>query len=35
MDVSQSQMRWLFFGLVLGLPLAIVVAGIRTWWVRR
>lgn len=35
MDVSQSQMRWLFFGLVLGLPLAIVIAGVRSWWVRR
>jgi ABC-type uncharacterized transport system involved in gliding motility auxiliary subunit len=35
MDISQSKMRWLFFGLVLGLPLAIVVAGVRTWWVRR
>ena len=35
MDISQSQMRWLLLGLVLGLPLAIVVAGVRTWWVRR
>ena len=35
MDISQSQMRWLLLGLVLGLPLVIVVAGVRTWWVRR
>ena len=35
MDITQSQMRWLFFGLVLGLPLLIVIAGVRTWWVRR
>jgi ABC-type uncharacterized transport system involved in gliding motility auxiliary subunit len=35
MDITESQMRWLLFGLVLGLPLAIVVAGVRSWWVRR
>ena len=35
MELTQSEMMRLFFGLVLGLPLIIVVAGIRTWWVRR
>lgn len=35
MDISESQMRWLFFGLVLGLPIVIIIAGVRTWWVRR
>jgi ABC-type uncharacterized transport system involved in gliding motility auxiliary subunit len=35
MDMTQSQMSWMFFGLVLGLPLVIVIAGVRTWWLRR
>ena len=35
MDISASQMRWLFFGLVLGLPIVIIIAGVRSWWVRR
>lgn len=35
MDISSAAMRRMFFGLVLGLPLVIVVLGVRTWWVRR
>jgi ABC-type uncharacterized transport system involved in gliding motility auxiliary subunit len=35
MEMTQSQMSWMFFGLLVGLPLVIVVAGVRTWWLRR
>lgn len=35
MELTQSQMNWMFFGLMIGLPLVIVVAGVRTWWLRR
>ncbi|MBI1353734.1 MAG: hypothetical protein GC160_05255 [Acidobacteria bacterium] len=35
MEMTESQMRWMFLGLVLGLPLVIVIAGVRTWWLRR
>lgn len=35
MEMTQSQMNWMFFGLMVGLPLVIVVAGVRTWWLRR
>jgi hypothetical protein len=35
MDISASGMRNIFYGLVLGLPLVIIIAGVRTWWVRR
>ena len=35
MELTQSQMNWMFFGLMIGLPLVIVVAGVRMWWLRR
>lgn len=35
MELTQSEMTRLFFAFVLGIPLLIVVAGVRTWWVRR
>ncbi len=34
-DLTSSQIKRIFFGLVIFLPLAIVVMGVRTWWVRR
>jgi ABC-type uncharacterized transport system involved in gliding motility auxiliary subunit len=34
-DLSASQMRRIFLGTVIGLPLIIVVAGVRVWWLRR
>lgn len=34
-ELSQSEVIRLLLGLVLGIPLVIVVAGVRTWWVRR
>ncbi len=35
LDISQSQMTRLFLGIVVGLPLVIVLAGVRVWWRRR
>lgn len=35
MELTQSEMLRLFFAFVVGIPLIIVVAGVRTWWVRR
>ncbi len=34
-ELSGSEIRRIFFGLVVFLPLMIIVAGVRTWWVRR
>jgi ABC-type uncharacterized transport system involved in gliding motility auxiliary subunit len=33
--ITQSGMTRLFFGTVIGLPLLIVFAGVRVWWLRR
>lgn len=35
LDISQSEMRRILVGSVFGLPLVIIVAGIRMWWIRR
>ena len=35
MDITESQMRNIFLTLLVGLPLAIVFAGVRMWWLRR
>jgi gliding motility-associatede transport system auxiliary component len=35
LDVSESEMRRILLGSVLGLPLVIIVAGVRVWWTRR
>ena len=34
-DMSTSEVYRLLLGLVLGIPLVIIFAGVRTWWVRR
>jgi gliding motility-associatede transport system auxiliary component len=34
-SITQSGMTRLFFGTVIGLPLMIVFAGVRVWWLRR
>jgi ABC-type uncharacterized transport system involved in gliding motility auxiliary subunit len=34
-SITQSGMTRLFFGTVIGLPLLIVFAGVRVWWLRR
>lgn len=34
-ELTESESIRIFLGLVVGLPLVIVIAGIRTWWVRR
>ncbi len=34
-DLSTLDVYRLLLGLVVGIPLLIVIAGIRTWWVRR
>jgi ABC-type uncharacterized transport system involved in gliding motility auxiliary subunit len=35
LDISESEMKRLFWGTVIGLPLVIVITGIRVWWLRR
>jgi len=35
LDVSAAEMRRILLGTVFGLPLVIIVAGIRVWWMRR
>jgi ABC-type uncharacterized transport system involved in gliding motility auxiliary subunit len=35
LNISQSQMKRLFLFSVIGLPLVIILFGIRVWWVRR
>ena len=35
LQVSESEMRRVFLGTVLGLPLVIIIAGVRVWWTRR
>jgi ABC-type uncharacterized transport system involved in gliding motility auxiliary subunit len=35
LNISQSQITRLFWGTVVGLPLLIIFAGVRVWWVRR
>jgi ABC-type uncharacterized transport system involved in gliding motility auxiliary subunit len=35
LDVSAAEMRRILLGTVFGLPLLIIVAGIRVWWMRR
>ncbi len=35
LDVSASEMQRILLGTVFGLPLLIIVAGVRVWWIRR
>jgi ABC-type uncharacterized transport system involved in gliding motility auxiliary subunit len=35
LDISAAEMRRILLGTVFGLPLLIIVAGIRVWWMRR
>ena len=35
LNLTGSDMRRLFFGTVVGIPLVIIIAGIRVWWKRR
>jgi ABC-type uncharacterized transport system involved in gliding motility auxiliary subunit len=35
LDVSAAEMRRILLGTVFGLPLVIIVAGVRVWWMRR
>jgi ABC-type uncharacterized transport system involved in gliding motility auxiliary subunit len=35
LNISESQITRLFWGTIVGLPLLIIFAGVRVWWVRR